>query len=253
MRDPNGTPIVWVGSIPEFFSSYLHVDVSRKLRPLDWLILPQQKLLSVVRGPIYHDLIGLERTRSRLVYFPRDVWLHLLAAQWSRIAEEEAFAGRAGAVRDELGARVITARQVREVVRLAFFQERRYIPYSKWLGTAFRGLRIAPILLPPLLRALEATEPLSRERALSRAYEVVARKQNSLRLTISLPVQVSRFHDRPYRIIHAGGFAKIIRASIRDRRLCSLGGVGSVDQWANTEEIGSKAQQLGALRALAKS
>ena len=252
VRSENGSPVVWIGTIPEFASSYLHLDPARRLDALDWLVLPQQKLLSLVRGPIYHDGIGLGRFRHRFRYFPRDVWLHLLAAQWSLLAEEEAFVGRAGAVKDELGARMIAARQVREMVRLAFLLERTYIPYDKWLGTAFRELPIAQRLLPPMLRALQATVPSSRERALSQAYEIVARRQNALRIASSLPARTSRFHSRPYRIIHAGGFAKAIRARIRDPRLKSSARVGSVDQWANSEDIGSREEHLKALRLLLK-
>jgi hypothetical protein len=250
VRSKDGTPIIWIGTIPEFSSSYLHINPAGKLDALDWLVLPQQKLLSVVRGPVYHDGIGLERFRSRFRYFPRDVWLHLLAAQWSLLAEEEAFVGRAGAVQDELGARLIAARQVREIIRLAFLLERAYIPYDKWLGTAFRELQIAQRLLPPLLRALQAAHPSSRERALSQTYEIVARKQNALRIAPSLPARTSRFHDRPYRIIHAAELAKGIRGRIRDPRLRLSTSIGSVDQWSNSEKIGSREEQLEALRLL---
>jgi hypothetical protein len=249
----DGSPIIWIGTIPEFSSSYLHVNPARKLDARDWLVLPQQKLLSVVQGPVYHDGIGLERFRERFRYFPRDVWLHLLAAQWSLLAEEEAFVGRAGAVQDELGARLIAGRQVRELVRLAFLLERAYIPYDKWLGTAFRELPIARSLLPPMLRTLQAATPSSRERALSRAYEIVAHRQNALRIGPSLPVRTTRFHHRPYRIIHAGEFAKVIRGRIRDPHLRSSTFVGSVDQWSNSELIGSREEHLAALRLLLAS
>ncbi len=81
---------------------------------------------------------------------------------------------RCAEVGDELGSRVVAARMVRDVMHLAFLIEREYMRYSKWLGTAFSRLRIAPRLEPALLDALAATGCPSRERALSAAYEIVA-------------------------------------------------------------------------------
>jgi hypothetical protein len=40
-----GTPKVWVGTIHDYFQTYLHVDPFRRLGDLDWLLLPSQKLL----------------------------------------------------------------------------------------------------------------------------------------------------------------------------------------------------------------
>ena len=64
----------------------------------------------------------------------------MLAAQWTWVAQEEAFVGRAVEVGDELGSRVMAARVVRELMRLCFLLERAYAPYSKWLGSAFARL-----------------------------------------------------------------------------------------------------------------
>jgi hypothetical protein len=248
-----GTPSVWIGTIREYFRGQLEVDPFREVSDLDWLLIPSQKLLSAAVGPIFHDDLGLGRVRARFRYYPRDVWLHLLAVQWARIAEEEAFVGRTSAVGDELGARLIAARQVREMMRLAFLLERRYFPYDKWFGTAFRELRLARPLGPLLERALVAPSSRAQEAALSRAYEILAKRQNALRVTRALPARVSRFHDRPYLVIHAGDYAEAIRSGIRDRRVRRLTRIGSIDQFGSTEELGSKREQLVALRALLRS
>jgi len=80
----------------------------------------------------------------------------VLKAQWRRIEQAEAFSGRCAEVGDELGSRVVAARQVREVMHLAFLLERECMPYSKWLGTAFARLRCSAELQPALLGALGA-------------------------------------------------------------------------------------------------
>jgi hypothetical protein len=249
----SGTPIIWIGTIRDYFREYVHVDIARRLSDLDWLVIPSQKLLTLSKGQIFHDDLGLSRVRARFDYYPRDVWLHLLAVQWLRISEEEAFVGRTGAVGDELGSRLIAARQVREIMRLAFLLDRTYYPYDKWLGTAFRGLRLAKPLEPLLKRALEAKTIRLRVTALSEAYEVLAKRQNALGIHRPLPTKVSRFHDRPYLVIHAGDFAAATRRGIRSRRVREYTRLGSIDQFGSTEELGSRRQQLPALRAVLRA
>jgi hypothetical protein len=106
----------------------------------DWLITPQQQLLGVVAGPVYADDGRLQPIRDALSWYPDDVWIWMLACQWSRIAQEEAFVQRTAEVGDELGSRVVAARLTRDLMRLALLMERTYAPYTKWLGTAFARL-----------------------------------------------------------------------------------------------------------------
>jgi hypothetical protein len=159
-------------------------------------------------GRVWHDGTGeLTRLRALLHWYPDHIWRYLLRAQWRRIEQEEAFPGRCAEVGDELGSRVVAARLAREVMHLAFLIEREYMPYSKWLGTAFARLGIAPRLERPLLDALAATDWHSRERALSAAYEIAAVAFNALSLCEPVPATVSSFYHRPFQVIHGGRFA----------------------------------------------
>ena len=133
----------------EWLKSHLGFNPQVNITVQDWLTTPQQLLLEVTAGAVLHDPDGdLKRVRSKLEWYPNDIWLWLLACQWHRIAQEEAFVGRTAEVSDELGSRILTARIVRDLMRLCFLIERRYAPYSKWLGSAFRDLRIAPETCP---------------------------------------------------------------------------------------------------------
>lgn len=120
----------------------------------DWLATPTQTLLEVVAGAVFHDDFGLADVRSALAWYPDDVWRYVLACQWSRIAEEEAFVGRTAEVGDALGSSVVAARLVRDLMRLCLLMHRRYPPYSKWLGSAFASLPCASELTPLFARAL---------------------------------------------------------------------------------------------------
>ncbi|HML49484.1 MAG TPA: DUF4037 domain-containing protein, partial [Clostridia bacterium] len=117
---------------------------------LDWLCLPDQRLLEWTGGEVFHDAIGLSAARSRFAALPENVRMYRIAASWANIGEEAAFVGRTGDVGDDIGSRIIAARLARRAMLLAFLLEGRYPPYSKWLGTAFRQLDLAARMQPVL-------------------------------------------------------------------------------------------------------
>lgn len=137
----------------------------------DWLAMPQQRLAEVTGGAVFHDGPGaLTAARHRLAWYPDQVWRYLLACQWQRVSQEEAFVGRCAEAGDELGSAVTAARLVRDLMRLTFLLERRYAPYGKWLGSAFARLPGTDALASSLRAALAATTYPDRERHLGDAY-----------------------------------------------------------------------------------
>src|SRR5947207_2349886 len=158
----------------EFILAYLDFDIDQPIEAADWLTFPAQKLRSLTAGAIYHDGIGLQSIRDRFSYYPRDVWLYLLASGWNRIGQEEHLMGRAGMVDDEIGSAIIGSRLVRDVMRLCFLMEKQYAPYAKWFGKAFTQLKCAADLSPILRRVLQAEAWQEREKHLAAAYEYVA-------------------------------------------------------------------------------
>ena len=187
---------------------------------------PKQRLLSITAGAVFHDgLERLDKIREKLAYYPRDVWLYLLAAQWARISDEEAFVARTGALGDELGSRIIAARLIQSLMKLCFLMEKKYAPYSKWFGTAFVRLKSAKRVTQVFERVLRADSWRDRERHLSTAYAIVAKLHNALGITRPLDARVSRYYDRPYLVIHSERFADEIRKSIKDPHLREMRGL----------------------------
>src|SRR5215204_3139682 len=173
--------MVQIFTLKSFFEARLNFDPSNKIEVTDWLTFPQQRLLELVSGEVYHDGLGeLRKVRAKLQFYPRDIWLYLLAAQWTRISQEDAFGGRTGDVGDELGSQIVAARLVREIMKLAFLMEKQYAPYSKWLGSAFTRLKLANKLTPILQEVLSAKTWKARERKLAQAYSIVATQHNAL-------------------------------------------------------------------------
>ena len=97
-----------------FFRQYIEFDISVEIETADWLSFGEQKLRSITAGEVFHDDLGLEAIRARFVYYPRDVWLYMLASGWQRIGQEEHLMWRAGHAGDEIGSTIIAGRLVRD-------------------------------------------------------------------------------------------------------------------------------------------
>jgi hypothetical protein len=228
---------VTVSTLGEWLEGQLGFDASQGIGLVDWLVTPQQQILGVVAGRVYADDGRLAAVREALQWYPDEVWRWLMACQWSRISEEEAFVQRTHEVGDELGSRVVTARLVRDVMRLALLQSRTYAPYSKWLGTAFARLDRADGLDRALAAALSADDLSSREHALVTAYELVGRRHNALGITDEVDPKPRQFHTRPTTVLDAGRFAQACLNTVTDPDLLRYGLIGSIDQFGDSTEL----------------
>jgi hypothetical protein len=247
---------VVVSGLRRWLTGALGFDPLAPIGLADWLATPSQILAEITGGAVYHDGLaasgpGLAGARERLRWYPHDIWLHVMACQWQRLSQEEPFPGRCAESGDELGSMVVTARLVRDLMRLVLLAERRYPPYSKWLGTAFTRTPAGQAMRPVLMAAMSAPAWPDRERYLCEAYESAARLHNSLAVTAPLEPGVRpTFYERPYRVLDAGRFARALRENIRDERVRSLPLTGAVDQFVDsTDAIGSRALLRAAVRA----
>jgi hypothetical protein len=229
---------VTVTTLDGWTRDHLGFDPLRPIELLSWLVTPQEVLLEVTAGAVFRDRDGaLARAREALAWYPDDVWLWLLACQWRRIDQEEPFVGRTAEVGDELGSRVLCARLVRDAMRLCFLLERRYAPYAKWLGSAFRRLQAYDELGPPLEAALAATGYAERETALVDALERLARLHNATGVTRAVDASAGRFYDRPFRVLGSGRFVTACLDEVADERLRALPLLGAIDQFADSTDV----------------
>lgn len=221
-----------------WFTRHLGFDPRASIAVFDWLATPTQTLAEVTAGAVFHDgLAELVAARSRLCWYPTDVWRYILACQWQRISEEEAFVGRCGEVGDELGSAVVATRLVRDLMRLCLLMGRRYPPYSKWLGSAFAQLPCAADLTPTLTAAVAATDWRDREQHLARAYEAIGALHNQLGLTEPVDPSTRPYHDRPFQVLHAERFTAALGANITDPDIGALPLLGAVDQYIDSTEV----------------
>ncbi|NIK58609.1 DUF4037 domain-containing protein [Kribbella shirazensis] len=228
---------ITVATLGDWLRDHLGFDASQGISQTDWLVTPQQQILGVVRGRVYADDGRLAPVRDALSWYPDELWRWMLACQWSRIAQEEPFVQRTHEVGDELGSRVVTARLVRDVMRLALLQSRTYAPYTKWLGTAFARLGHPDGLDQALADAVAAGNFADRERALVTAYELVARRHNALGITAELDPAPRPFFDRPALILGAGRFTDACLDAVTDPQLKSYGLIGAIDQFVDSTDV----------------
>jgi hypothetical protein len=270
--DPAPRHWVEVAELDDWLTRHLGFDPRAGVGQLDWLATPTQVLAEVTGGSVFHDGLvaaaggprtggpraggpraggpgagGLRAARAALAWYPDDVWRYVLACQWARIGQEEAFPGRCAEAGDDLGSAIVAARLSRDLIRLTLLMQRRYPPYSKWLGSAFSRLPGVPaVLRPALAAAIAARSWPERQQNLCAAYEAVAGMHNDLGLTDPADTSVRPFFDRPYRVIDAGRFVAALRDSISAHDVRRLPPTGAVDQFIdNTDAI----RDLPALRA----
>jgi Domain of unknown function (DUF4037) len=251
-REPGGTARhrVEVTGLGPWLTSQLGFDPRHAVTLLDWLATPAQRLAEFTTGEVFHDGPGeLSRARDTMAWYPHDVWLYLLACQWQRIGQEEAFPGRCAEAGDDLGSAIVTARLARDLMRLWLLMHRRYPPYSKWLGTAFARLPGTAGLTASLAAALSAGSWLAREQHLREAYQIVATLHNQLGLTtLPLDTRTHGFYDRPYQVIGADRFTAVLREAITDPQIRRLPPAGAIDQFVDSTDA---AGDLRFLRACA--
>jgi hypothetical protein len=232
-----------INELSHFIEGQLAIDLYKGVQLVDWLTFPSQVLAEIVGGEVFRDDTGqLTAVRKQFNYYPDDIWLFLMASIWNRIGQEEHLLLRSGYMGDELGSTIIASRIVRDIMHLCFLMERRYAPYPKWFGTAFKELNCANELLPLLINVQSAVTWREREEALCKSYEFIARKHNCLEITEKMPEKAGFFYNRPYKVIQGGIFADAIARLITDptiRKLSEKRLIGGIDQITDNTDFRS--------------
>jgi hypothetical protein len=245
------TDHVTVTTLGRWLVEHLGVDATAGMSMLDWLLTPQQRLLGVVAGVVHADETGaIAAVRRSLSWYPDEVWRWLLACQWRRVAQEEAFVARTAEVGDETGSAVTAARLVRDCMRLALLIDRRYAPYQKWLGTAFARGRHEDDLPRQLAGVVAARDVTARESALAGAYTRLAQRHNQARVTEPVDPAIRSYHTRPAQVLMAERFADACTATVADPALRDLPLVGAVDQAVDSVDLLTAPQRWRRLAAL---
>jgi hypothetical protein len=193
--DPN----ISIGTVGQFVQEELGIEYPGALAIKEWLAFSEQELLHLTTGKVFHDTLhDLDEMRAYFRYYPHDIWLFKMRSLWKSIAEEQAFVGRCHDVKDGLGERLIATRITNKLMKLCFYLEKTYYPYSKWFGTGFSKLDCAKELTPLFKVILSTNSYKKREKALCAAYLIIVKMHNHLKITQPLPLKIIDYYQRGY-------------------------------------------------------
>jgi hypothetical protein len=225
-------------TIKSFFEKFLGVNPYEDLTEVKWLSFPEQQLLAITSGAVYHDgLKELTSIREKFKYYPKNVWLYLLKKQWYILAEESPYLGRSNEVKDEIGPHILSVNQLSRLMKLCFLIERKYAPYSKWFTLAFSKLESGSKLFPIIKKIISTNNWPQKEKYLIEAYTFVANFHNALKITEHIKVEIKTFHNRPYLIINFDDFIDKIDEKIPNDSPLKHIKIGSINQISNETYI----------------
>jgi len=216
--------------------------------PVQWLTIHEHQLLGVTSGELFRDDLGLQELRNSLSFYPEDIRLHLIAVEWGKICQEQAFPARSGVRGAEVGAALVAARMAESLMRLCFYLARRYPPYSKWFGVKFLELPGGPALDESLSGMLRAQDWESRDKFWCAALAGVLRLHEEQGFLPSGKYQIAPIYEgRPgmgLPIVRVDGRPTIgdlvdeIRTQIKDPVVLKLPKeIGSINQISSSTDI----------------
>lgn len=243
-------PLVWIMPFSTFLTEQIGCPNADDISPAEWLAFSEHKLLTLARGKFFRDDLNLDREMKKLAAYPRDVWLYLLFSDWCAVSEERAFVKRTAVRDDDIGSRLITARIAHRLMHLAFLYERKFAPYGKWFGTAFRELSAFARLEPMLARALHAHDKEERTLSIAHAQAILIKIHNESGLTPPIDPSIHPYYTRDIMVVSSDLVADPIHNLIEDPALKSLPPIGSLSSVGNLTVLCEDARNLVRLAAL---
>lgn len=170
--------------------SFLTRTIGRTSAPVtwhDWLDMPEEDIVHVVNGEVWHDPLGdFSHIRETLNgYYPDPVWKRRIA-HWCRHASGMGlYALRRAMLRENRPYAFTTfSRCLKWTMELAFLLNRRYFPYDKWLYPMFRQLPDLADEMTPWIEeaAADGTAWARRSALLEMMHDAIDRRLVGLRI-----------------------------------------------------------------------
>lgn len=213
-------PLIWVVTVNGFVKGATGIDLTKPIKPVDWLLAGDQKLIEMVKGQVYYDGLGtLESMRERLSYFPDDVVRLKLLSMWHYIANEVAFIGRNRDLGSILGVKTIASRLVTCMMKMCFYMEGQFVPYSKWMTRSFEELECADKMSGIFEKILTSNDLLIIEDSLCEAYLKLIDLQNDLAITERVEAKMSDYYGRPYQVVFTEACQKALKEAVVNKKL----------------------------------
>lgn len=215
--------LIEITTLSRYLERYLGFKDVEYIELLDWLKIPEQGLLEVTAGKVFYDGLGqLHRVREYLNFYPEDILKLKLAALWNYISQEEAFVGRNVDLGEEIGVKLISHRIVNTLMKICFYLEKEYIPYSKWFTKSFKELNCYNEISETIQSILDCQDLNEIEERICEGYQKVISLQNNLGLTKKIDLAVNDYYGRPYKVVFTDQVADYLKDSIKAEKISKL-------------------------------
>lgn len=230
-------PLIFIQTFDDYLVEQLGTSDLDHIQPFAWLAFSEHRLLSLVSGKFFVDVLNCADTLSKIRYYPEEVKRYLIASNWDILASEQAFVKRCGACGDEIGSRIICARIAERLMRLCFLYQDTYAPYSKWFGTAFCRLNVDDRIKRAISLALSANSLEEREAKIVEAQALVADLHNASGLTDFVDYQTERYFGRNIQVIFAEKFAEATAEKLAHTSFENVPLIGTLSQIGGLSSI----------------
>lgn len=204
----------------DYFKKQLKVSDIDNIKNEEYLKFQDQVLLELTSGEVFYDgLKKLVDLRSKLKFYPPDVLKLKLASLYQSIWNEEPFLGRCIEVNDFIGIKLISGRIVNTYLKVLFYLEKKYIPYSKWFGSKLKELKSLAYLDGLIRKAVSENDFYQIESYICELGLEVIKIQNTIENFPIIDLKVEAFFGRPSRVIFTEKVVDTLLRSITDESL----------------------------------
>ena len=212
-----------------YFKSRYSISYLGNFSYNDWLTFTDQNLLEITSGKIFLDGLNINKLRNELGFYPLDICKLRMAVLWDYVWNKEAFIGRAIEINDFIGLKINASRIINYLIKILFYLENKYIPYSKWFGYAFKELEIFDSINGIIVEALRENDPIKIENYLCEIYEMVIEEHNKHPKLPHIKNKTRNYFNRPYKVIFAENIVQELIESIQDNEVRNV----NLEQYAH--------------------
>jgi hypothetical protein len=221
--------LIEVNLFEKYLETNYKINKTNNYSKDDWLKFNDQSLIEITSGEVFYDgLNKLNKTRQELQFYPLDICKLRLAVLWNYIWNKEAFIGRSIEINDYIGLKIHSCRIVNYLIKILFYLEEKYIPYSKWFGTAFSKLKSFTEMETLINKILNCNKPQEIEINLCVLYEKIIEKHNKNNKLPYLKNKTRNFFNRPYKVIFSENIVEELLKSIEDEDIKKI----NIDEYA---------------------
>ncbi|RDY28148.1 DUF4037 domain-containing protein [Romboutsia weinsteinii] len=207
------------------------------LTDIEWLCIPEQKLLELTRGKIFYDPIGeITYIRNEFKYYDDEVWKFKLLFCWKEISNLELIP-LCFARGDEIGGKVCLNKVIENIIRIAYLYNKTYYPgYIKWFGYEFSKLPKVAEDIENQIKECQCSSDINLiMNNLKNIVKHLLKEHNKMCITKHISIENNKT-TRGLCDISVKHIPDIIEESLTEK-LKDLGLRGSCDQWISNSDL----------------